>query len=176
MSITAIDILLIIVILAMTWGLQQTSQVSNETRMQIGSTNKTDDALTIIRAIQRPGSQNELSERRLKSYRDAVSQSQERIDTDDDDLDAGVEEFNESINKRNKIIDGLDLHHQKSIEFIEDVTDLNTAIHEINGALRTEANQARSNNIAVENRIRDLETRSRDTAHNIEEVRGWLRL
>jgi uncharacterized coiled-coil DUF342 family protein len=173
---TAIDILLILVIIAMTWGLQQTNQMVNDSKIQMNTPNKTEDALNLIQTIQRPGSRDELSERRLKSYRDAVGQSQDRIDSVDDELDSAVEKFDASIQSRSHIIDDLDAHNEKSIEFNEDVNDLNIAIHEINNVLRTETNEARSNNIAIENRIRDLETRSRTTAHHVEEVRGWLRL
>jgi len=112
----------------------------------------------------------------LKSYRDAVNHSQDRIDSVDYELDSAVEKFDASIQSRSQIIDDLDIHNEKSIEFNEDVNDLNNAIQEINNVLRAETNEARSNNIAIENRIRDLETRSRNTAHQVEEVRGWLRL
>jgi chromosome segregation ATPase len=173
---TAIDILLFFAIIMMAWGLQHASQNTAGQPMRDPNTSNTEEALGVIRAINRNGTSDQLTERRLKGQREAVNLSQERIDKDQAEIDQTIDTLASSTRGRDRVIEDLDKQEDQIVSLMEDIEDITQIMHQVNGELRGETSRSHAERVAVENRIRDLETRLRNTAHQVEEVRGWLRL
>ena len=173
---TAIDILLFFAIIMMAWGLQHASQNTSGQPMRDPNTSSTEEALSVIRTINRSGANDQLTERRLKGQREAVNLSQERIDADETEIDQTIDGLASSTRSRSRVVEDLDKQENQTVSLMEDIEDITLIMHQVNGELRGETSRAHTERFAVENRIRDLETRLRNTAHQVEEVRGWLRL
>lgn len=173
----AIDLMLFFAIASMVWGLQYANQSTMGSQAREVNTNSNaEEALNFVRAVQRGGTTDKLSGRRLQGYRDAVNQSQERIDCDATSIDSSINALEKSSRNRTRLVDRLDNQNTKIVAFSDDIHSLTELLQEVNETLRSETERARVEKIAVENRIRDLESRFRNTAHEVEEVRGWMRL
>ena len=166
---TVIDILIVTTIALMAWSMQFTGGQNDLANMRTQSQSSTEDALTIVRAI-RGSNRDDLQDRRLEGYREAVSQAQERKEEDDQTIDRAISEIDMMNRSRERTVSQIEAQQEYTTAIETLVGQLREFVGDIHDSFTIHARKTRTEAIELENRIRDLDKEISSTSQQLEDL------
>ena len=166
---TVIDILLVTAIALMAWSMQFSGGQTDLAGLRTQSQSQTEDALTIVRAI-RGSNRDDLQDRRLKGYREAVSQAQERKEVDDRTIDQAISDLDQMNQGRERTVTMIQQQQDYTAAIEQLVGQLRAFVNEIHDSFTNHARKTRTESIELENRIRELDKEISSTSQQLEDL------
>ena len=166
---TVIDIVLIIGIVMMAWGMQSAGAQTELTGLRSQTSNSAEDALSMVRMI-RGSNRDELQEQRLQGYRSAVAQSEQRIGEHEVAIDNAVKSLESAIESRSIAIAEIQDQHERTVYIQSMVVELESFVQDLLASHKFDANKTRSEANNLEDRIRDLEGQISSTNQQLEDL------